>query len=165
MIYDNIEDKDEVVALDSRANTVKARWPIAPSGGATAMDMDVQHRRLFIGGRNKVLAIMDADSGKVLQTFPIGDGVDTNIYEPETGLLFTATREGTLHIFHEDTPDKFSVVEIVKTEFGPATWRSITRRTDFSLTPGISPRCCTTAEQPKRNQPCFGTFRLLVYGR
>src|SRR5216683_1999497 len=60
MIYDNIEDKDEVVALDSRANTVKARWPIAPSGGATAMDMDVQHRRLFIGGRNKVLAMMDA---------------------------------------------------------------------------------------------------------
>jgi len=95
MIYDNIEDKDEVVALDSRTNTVKARWPIAPSGRATAMEMDVEHRRLFIGGRNKVLAIMDADSGKVLQTFPIGDGVDTNIYEPKTALLFTATREGT----------------------------------------------------------------------
>src|SRR5260221_3882717 len=62
MIYDNIEDKDEVVALDSRANTIKARWPIAPSGAATAMDMDVQHRRLFIGGRNKVLALIDACS-------------------------------------------------------------------------------------------------------
>src|SRR5260370_7350798 len=83
------------------------------------MDMDVRHRRLFIGGRNKVLAIMDADSGKVLQTFPIGSGVDTNIYEPETGLLFTATREGTLHIFHEDSPDKFSVVETVPTQFAP----------------------------------------------
>src|SRR6267142_2549318 len=104
MIYDNIEDKDEVVALDSRTNTVKARWPIAPSGGATAMEMDVEHRRLFIGGRNKVLAIRD--------------GVDTNIYEPKTALLFTATREGTLHIFHEDTPDRCSLVETVKTEFG-----------------------------------------------
>src|SRR5437667_1423139 len=81
MIYDNIEDKDEVVALDSLAHAVKARWPIPHARGATAMDMYVQHRRLFIGGRNKVLAIMDADSGKVLQTFPIGDGVDTIIYK------------------------------------------------------------------------------------
>src|SRR5437879_13325280 len=99
----------------SHTNTINARWPLPPTREATDMYMDVQHRRLFIGGRNKVLAIMDADSGKVLQTFPIGDGVDTNIYEPETGLLFTATREGTLHVFHEDTPDRFSVVETVKT--------------------------------------------------
>jgi YVTN family beta-propeller protein len=167
MIYDNIEDKDEVVALDSRTNAVKARWPIAPAGGATAMDMDVQHRRLFIGGRNKVLAIMDADNGKVLQTFPIGDGVDTNIYDPETGLLFTATREGTLHIFHEDTPDKFSVVETIKTEFGarnmaldPKTHRLFIDTADFA------PAAAPTAEQPKpQPTPVSGTFRLLVYGR
>jgi YVTN family beta-propeller protein len=167
MIYDNIEDKNEVVVLDSRTNTVKAHWPIAPSAGATAMEMDVQHRRLFIGGRNKVLAIMDADSGKVLQTFPIGDGVDTNIYEPETGLLFTATREGTLHIFHEDTPDKFSVVETVKTAFGarnmaldPKTHRLFIDTADFA------PAAAPTAEQPKPPPtPVSGTFRLLVYGR
>ena len=167
MIYDNIEDKNEVVALDTRTNTVKAHWPIAPAEEATAMDMDVQHRRLFIGGRNKVLAIMDADSGKVLQTFPIGSGVDTNIYEPETGLLFTATREGTLHIFHEDSPDKFSVVETVTTEFGarnlaldPKTHKLFIDTADF--TPAPTP----TAEQPKpQPTPVSGTFRLLVYGR
>jgi YVTN family beta-propeller protein len=167
MIYDNIEDKNEVVALDSRANTVKARWPIAPAEEATAIDMDVQHRRLFIGGRNKVLAIMDADNGKVVQTFPIGSGVDTNIYEPETGLLFVATREGTLHIFHEDAPDKFSVVETVKTEFGarnmaldPKTHKLFIDTADF--TPAAAP----TAEQPKpQPTPVSGTFRLLVYGR
>jgi YVTN family beta-propeller protein len=167
MIYDNIEDKNEVVALDSRTNTVKAHWPIAPAEEATAMDMDVQHRRLFIGGHNKLLAIMDADSGKVLQTFPIGSGVDTNIYEPETGLLFTATREGTLHIFHEDSPDKFSAVETVTTEFGarnmaldPKTHKLFIDTADF--TPAAAP----TAEQPKpQPTPVSGTFRLLVYGR
>jgi YVTN family beta-propeller protein len=167
MIYDNIEDKDEVVALDSRTNTIKTRWPISPSGQATAMDMDVQHRRLFIGGRNKVLAIMDADTGKVLQTFPIGDGVDTNIYEPETGLLFTATREGTLHVFHEDTPDKFGTVETVKTEYGarnmaldPKTHRLFIDTADFA------PAAAPTAEQPKpQPAPVSGTFRLLIYGR
>jgi YVTN family beta-propeller protein len=167
MIYDNIEDKNEVVALDSRTNTVKARWPIAPAEEATAMDMDVQHRRLFIGGRNKVLAIMDADTGKVVQTFPIGSGVDTNLYEPETGLLFTATREGTLHVFHEESPDKFSVVETVTTEFGarnmaldPKTHKLFIDTADF--TPAPAP----TAEQPKpQPTPVSGTFRLLVYGR
>jgi YVTN family beta-propeller protein len=167
MIYDNIEDKDEVVVLDTRTNTVKAHWPIAPSAGATALEMDVQHRRLFIGGRNKVLAVMDADSGKVLQTFPIGDGVDTNIFEPETGLLFTATREGTLHIFHEDTPDKFSVVETVKTEFG-ARNMALDAKTHrlFIDTADFAPAAAPTAEQPKpQPTPVSGTFRLLVYGR
>src|SRR5438552_17781935 len=79
MIYDNIEDNDEVVALDSLAHAVKARWPIAPAGGATAMDMDAQHPRLFIGGRNNVVAIMDADSGKGFHTVPISVGVDMKI--------------------------------------------------------------------------------------
>jgi len=68
MIYDNIEDKDEVAAL---IPTRILSGPLAiASPEATAMEMDVQHRRLFIGGRNKVLAIMDADNRQVLQTFP-----------------------------------------------------------------------------------------------
>jgi YVTN family beta-propeller protein len=167
MIYDNIEDKNEVVTLDSRTNTIKSRWPIAPAEEATAMDMDVKRRRLFIGGRNKLLAIMDAESGKVIQTFPIGAGVDTNIYEPETGLLFTATREGTLDIFHADAPDKFSVVETIKTEFGardaaldPRTQRIFIDTADFGPTPE------PTTEQPHpQPTPVSGTFRLLVYGR
>jgi YVTN family beta-propeller protein len=166
MIYDNIEDKNEVVALDSRTNAIKSRWPIAPAEEATAMDMDIKHHRLFIGGRNKLLAIMDSDTGKVIQTFPIGAGVDTNIYEPETGLLFTAAREGTLHIFHEDSPDKFSVVETVKTEFGarnaaldPKTHRIFIDTADFGPAPE------PTAEQPHpQPTPVSGTFRLLVYG-
>jgi YVTN family beta-propeller protein len=167
MIYDNIEDKNEVVAVDSRANTVKARWPISPAAEATAMDMDVRHRRLFIGGRNKILAIMDADTGKVLQTFPIGSGVDTNLYEPETSLLFTATREGTLHVFHEDSPDKFSVVETVKTEFGarnmaldPKTHKLFIDTADFGPAPAA-----TTKQPNPQPTPVSGTFRLLVYGR
>jgi len=167
MIYDNIEDKNEVVALDSRANSVKARWPIAPAAEATAIDMDVQHRRLFIGGRNKILAIMDADTGKVVQTFPIGSGVDTNTYEPETGLLFTAVREGALHIFHEDSPDKFSVVETVKTEFGARNMALDPKNHKLFIdTADFGPAPAPTAEQPNpQPTPVSGTFRLLVYGR
>jgi YVTN family beta-propeller protein len=167
LIYDNIEDKNEVVAIDSLTNTVKSRWPIAPAEEATALDLDVEHHRLFIGGRNKLLAIMDTASGKVIQTLPIGAGVDTSLYEPESGLLFVAAREGLLHIFHEDTPDHFSVVETVKTEFGarnmaldPKTHRLFIDTSDF----GAAPQ--PTAEQPHPQPvPVSGTFRLLVYGR
>ena len=166
-IYDNVEDKNEVVAIDSMTNTVKFRWPIAPAEEATAIDLDVRHHRLFIGGRNKVLAIMNVDTGKVVQTFPIGAGVDTNIFEPSTGTLFVAAREGTLHIYHEDSPDSFSVVETVKTEFGarnmaldPKTHQIFIDAADF--TPAAAP----TTEQPKpQPTPVSGTFRLLVYGR
>jgi hypothetical protein len=121
VIYINIRDTNEVAALDSRALVVKARWPIAPAAMATAIAMDQKHGLLFIGGRNKTLAIMDVHTGKVVQYFPIGFGVDTNIYDPERGLLFTSTREGTVHIFHEDSPDRFSEVETVTTQPGAHT--------------------------------------------
>ena len=165
-IYDNVEDKNEVVAIDSMANTVKTHWPIAPAEGATAIDLDVKHHRLFIGGRNKVQAIMNAENGKIIQTFPIGAGVDTNIFDPETGTLFVAVREGILHVFHEDTPDQFSVVESVKTEFGarnmafdPKTHQLFIDTADFAPAPE------PTADQPHpQPTPVSGTFRLLVYG-
>jgi YVTN family beta-propeller protein len=166
-IYDNVEDKSEVVAIDSMANTVKTHWPIAPAEGATAIDLDVKHHRLFIGGRNKVQAIMNVENGKIIQTFPIGAGVDTNIFDPETGTLFVAVREGILHVFHEDTPDQFSVVESVKTEFGarnmafdPKTHQLFSDTADFAPAPE------PTADQPHpQPTPVSGTFRLLVYGR
>jgi len=166
-IYDNVEDKNEVVAIDSKANTVKSRWPIAPAEEATAIDLDVKHHRLFVGGRNKLLAIMNVDSGKVVQTFPIGAGVDTNIFEPATSLLFVAAREGTLHVFHEDGPDQFSVVETVKTEFG-ARNMALDPKTHqlFIDTADFSPAAQPTTEQPHpQPTPVSGTFRLLVYGR
>jgi YVTN family beta-propeller protein len=166
-IYDNIEDKNEVVALDTKTNTIKNRWPIAPAEEATAIDLDAQHHRLFIGGRNKVLAIMDTDSGKIIQTFPIGAGVDTNIFDPSTGLLFVAVREGILHVFHEDSPDKFSVVENVKTEVG-ARNMALDSKTHklFISTADFGPAPAPTTEQPNpQPTPVPGTFRLLVYGR
>src|SRR5206468_4060672 len=106
MIYDNLEDTNEVIAIDSRTLKIKARWPVAPAGQPVSMAMDRPHRRLFIGGRNpKLLVVMDADSGKTIgQPFPIGDRVDSSVYDPETGLVASSTREGTIHIFYEDSP-------------------------------------------------------------
>lgn len=169
MIYDNLEDKNEVIAIDSRTLTIKARWPVAPAGQPVSMAMDQQHRRLFIGGRNpKLFVVMDADSGKIIgQPFPIGDRVDTTVYDAETNLVASSTREGTIHIFHEDSPDKFSVVETVKTEFGAKTMALDPKTHNlFVDTSDFDPPAPATVQQPNpqaRAKP--GTFRLLIYGR
>ena len=164
MIYDNLEDKNEVIAIDSRALKITAHWPVAPAGAPTSMAMDAAHRRLFIGGRNPaVLVVMNADTGQILgQSFPIGKRVDSNIFDPETGLVACSTGDGTIHIFHEDSPDKFSEVQTVKTEpgaktmaFDPKTHNLLVDTSDFAA-PG-----------PGQRQPTAvpGTFRLLIYGR
>src|SRR5713226_10749791 len=87
MVYDNNEAKNDVVAIDSLTNTIKARWPTAPSGQAVALAMDTKNRRLFSGGRNpQMLVIMDADKGNVIQSFPITAGVNAIQFDPSTAM-------------------------------------------------------------------------------
>jgi DNA-binding beta-propeller fold protein YncE len=168
MIYDNNEDKNDVTAIDSRTIEIKARWPVAPAGTPVAMAMDRQHRRLFSSGRGpQMLVVMDADKGNVIQSFPISAGVDANVFEAATGLLYVSTREGMVHIFHEDSPDKYSVAETVKTEFGAKTMTLDPKTHNIYLTTAdFGPAPAPTAKQPHPNPvPIPGTFRLLIYGR
>jgi DNA-binding beta-propeller fold protein YncE len=168
VVYSNNEETNEVVAIDSKTLTIKARWPVAPAGAPTALAMDLAHRRLFSAGRDpKFLVVMNADNGKVIQSFPISGGVDANVYEPETGLIFSSTRDGMIHIFHEDSPDKYSEVQTVKTEFGAKTI-AIDPKTHnlFLTTSEFGPPPAPTPERPHPNPAAIpGTFRLLVYGR
>jgi YVTN family beta-propeller protein len=170
MIYDNLEDKNEVIAIDSRTLKIAARWPVAPAGQPVSIAMDRERRRLFIAGRSpQLLVVMDADNGKIIgQPFPIGSRVDANVFDPETGLVASSTGEGTIHIFHEDSPDKLSVVEVVKTEFGaktmaldPKTHNLLVDTADFD-----PPAAATPAQKrPPQPRPKPGTFHLLIYGR
>ena len=167
-VYVNLEDKNEVVAIDSQKLTIKSRWPVAPAGGPTALALDQEHRRLFSAGRNpQMLVVMDADNGHVIQSFPISGGVDAAVYEPETGLVFASTREGMIHVFHEDSPDKFSEVETVKTEFGAKTM-GLDSKTHhlFVDTADFGPPSKPTADRPRpQRTPIPGTFHVLVYGK
>jgi DNA-binding beta-propeller fold protein YncE len=168
-IFDDNEEKNDVVVLDTHTFKIKARWPIAPAGGPTGMAMDVGHRRLFSAGRTPpILVMMDAGSGKVIQSLPIGEGVDGDIFEPETGLLYISVEDGRIHIFHEDTPDKLTEVQTVKTEFGartmgfdPKTHYLFLTTADFGPKPPAP-----TKENPEAERlPIPGTFRVLIYGR
>lgn len=167
-VYVNLEDKNEVVAIDSNKLTIKSRWPVAPAGGPTALALDREHHRLFSAGRDpQMLVVMDADTGHVIQSFPISAGVDAAAFEPETGLVFASTREGMIHIFHEDSPDKFSEVETVKTEFGAKTMGLDTKTHHlFVDTADFSPAAAPTADHPHPRRTAIpGTFRVLVYGQ
>jgi len=168
MVYASIASKDEIAAIDSRALTVKSRWPVAPAGSPTALAMDRQHRRLFSAGRRpQMLVVMDADNGKIIQSFPIGVAVDAAAYDADTGLIFASTRDGMIHIFHEDSPDKYSPVDTIKTEFGAKTMGLDTKTHNLFLdTSDFGSAPAPTADRPNPQSPAvLGTFRVLVYGR
>jgi len=168
MIYNNLEDKSEVLAIDSRNLQVKSHWPIAPAGAPAPIAIDRENRRLFVAGREPaMMVVMNADNGKVIQSFPISNGADAEVYDQKTGLIFVSTREGWIHIFHEDSPDHYREAGKVKTEFGaktmaydPKTDRIFVDTAEFGKTPD------PTKEHPHpRPMPVLGTFHLLVYAQ
>ena len=168
MVYDNNEDKNDVVAIDAKTLEIKARWPLAPEGQPVALAMDQKNRRIFSAGRNpQILTMVDADKGNVIQNLPISAGVDAVQFDPSTAMLFVSTREGMIHIYHEDSPSKLSEVETVKTEYGAKTMGLDTKTHNLFLsTSDFDPPGPPTEKQPHplaRAKP--GNFRLLVYGR
>jgi DNA-binding beta-propeller fold protein YncE len=114
-VFDNLEDQSLVVRIDSRNLKVEQRWPTAPCQSPSSIAMDRPNRRLFIGCRSKVMAVMNADTGQIITTLPIGDHVDATAFDAERHLIFNSNGEGTITVIHQEGPDKYSVVETVKT--------------------------------------------------
>jgi YVTN family beta-propeller protein len=114
-VFNNLEDESQVVKIDSRKLTVEKRWPTAPCQSPSSLAMDRVNRRLFIGCRSRVMAVMNADTGEVITTLPIGDHVDATAFDPETRLIFNSNGEGTISVIRQETPDKYFPVQTVKT--------------------------------------------------
>jgi YVTN family beta-propeller protein len=147
-VFNNLEDESLVLKINSRTLKVEQRWPTAPCASPSSMAMDRTNRRLFLGCRSKVMAVMNADTGKVITTLPIGDHVDATAFDAETLLIFNSNGEGTVTVIRQDSPDKYSVVESVKT----------------------LPHAKTSALDPKTHQLFLSTaesgqFEVLVIGR
>jgi DNA-binding beta-propeller fold protein YncE len=166
-MYVNIEDKSEVVAFDSKGLTVKHRWPLAPCEEPSGMAMDRASARLFAVCSNKLMAVLDLATGRVIATLPIGQGVDASAFDPATGLAFASNGEGTLTVVREDSPDKFTVVGTVPTQRGARTMAldAKTHRIYLS-TAEFGPPPAPTAERPNPRPPMIpGTFTILVLDR
>jgi DNA-binding beta-propeller fold protein YncE len=116
-MFVNIEDTSEIVAFDPQKLSVKSRWKLAGCEEPTGLALDKKNRRLFAGcGGNKKMAIVDADSGKVIAMPDIGEGCDATAFDPDQNLAFASAGDGTITVIREDSPDKFSIAETVKTQ-------------------------------------------------
>jgi YVTN family beta-propeller protein len=147
-VYNNLEDESLVLKIDSRKLTVEKRWPTAPCASPSSTAMDRANRRLFLGCRSKVMAVMNADTGQVITTLPIGDHVDATAFDEAAKLIFNSNGEGTITVIRQDSPDKYSVVETVKT---------LPRAKTMALDPKTHRLFLSTVES--------GQFEVLVVGK
>ena len=177
-VFLNMQDVGKLHKLDVRAFKIEQTWTLAPTCvQPSSMDVDVTHDRLFIGCRGggaaqpsapSLLAVVDASNGKIVDTEPIGPGVDALEFDPASRLIYVSTGggEGTLSIFHQDSPDKYSLLQNVRTLPGARTM-ALDRKTGTVYLPvaDLGPTPAPSAETP-RPRPRFlpGTFSVLVVG-
>jgi DNA-binding beta-propeller fold protein YncE len=166
-IFVNIEDKSQIDAIDPKKLDVEARWPLAPCEEPSGLAIDRSNRRLFAGCDNKMMAVVDADSGKVIATPAIGDGVDANGFDPESGFAFASCGQGVLTVVKEESPDKFTVVQNVETQAGARTMALDEKTHNVVLvTAKFGPPPAPTADNPHPRRSILpDTFVVLVYGR
>jgi DNA-binding beta-propeller fold protein YncE len=163
-IFLTLEDNDTLIEIDTQSLKVKNTWPTAPCKGPGPIEMDRAHRRLFLNCQpNKMLALWDADSGKIISSVPIGVQVDGGGFDPASGLVFASCGEGVLTVAHEDSPDRLSPVETVKTQFGARTMALDPKTLHvFVVTSDFAPAGPSTADNPRpRPTIVANTFVLL----
>jgi YVTN family beta-propeller protein len=160
-VFVNLEDKSTLVKIDARKLAVLERWPVAPGEEPSSLALDTNHRRLFIGCHNKLVVIMSADTGKVVDQQPIGQGVDATAFDPETGLVFCTNSDGTATVIHQAGPDKYEVVETVKTQPRSKTM-ALDTKTHKLFIPAAKFKPAAAGSRPAMVP---GTFCVLVYGK
>jgi len=164
-VYCNIADKSEVAVINSSKHEVVARWSLTPGENPSGIALDARHHRLFAGCHNKVMTVLDTESGKVIGTVPIGAGVDGCAFDDSTQLAFASCGDGTTTIAKEGGPNKLAVVQVLKTERGARTMALDPRTHCIYLptaqfTPAPSP---SPGGSPARPSIVPNTLKLLVY--
>src|SRR6185503_2798894 len=147
VIYVNSEDTAEVVAFDPKSLEVKKRFPIGVAKVPTGLAYDAKTKRLFIGCRNEPkMVVMDAVTGKVINSFPIGANVDYAGFDPGAGLIFFSCGDGTLSIYREKSADAYEDAGAVKTQpsaktmaFDPKTKKIFLPAAEYLETPATDP--------------------------
>jgi len=163
MVYVNIEDKSELTSIDAKKAAVVNTWPLAPCEEPSGLAMDRKSRRLFSGCHNKMIAVTNADTGKVVATPAIGEGVDANAFDPGTQLVFSSNGDGTLTVVHEDSADKYTVAQNATTQRGARTMAlDPDSHTVYLVTAEFDEAPPAEGQQRPRRTMKPGSFTLLV---
>jgi DNA-binding beta-propeller fold protein YncE len=166
-VFVNIEDKSQIDAIDPNKLAVKASWPLAPCQEPSGLAIDRKNHRLFAGCDNKMMAVVDTESGKVIATPAIGEGVDANGFDPETNLAFASCGEGVLTVVKEESPTKFTVLQNVQTQQGARTMALDEKTHNVAVvTAKFGPPPAATADNPHPRRTILpDSFVVLIYGQ
>jgi YVTN family beta-propeller protein len=163
-VFVNIEDKSELTAIDARKATITSTWPLPNCKSPTGLGMDQRSRRLFSAcGDSKTLMIVNADTGAIVTSLPIGDFCDAVAFDPATHLIFAPAFDGTLTIIHEDAPDRYTVVQTAQTQASARTLALDTLTHDVYLAAAkYVPATPAPGDTQPRRTMVPGSFVLLV---
>lgn len=166
IVFDNIEDKNEIVRLDAHTNKLTAEWPVAGCDSPSGLVLDVAGSRLFPVCDGKKMGVVDSNTGKVLATPAIGDGPDAAGWDAAHKLAFASCGEGVLSVVDASTP-AYSTIETLPTQRGARTmaYDSATDRI-YLVTAEFAPRPAPTADNPHPRPTALpGSFTVIVVGR
>lgn len=161
-LFVNVEDKNEIVVVDTKTFKVVNHWSIAPGEGPTGLAYDKNTNRLF-AGCDKLLMVIDAINGTVIDKLPIGDGCDGVAFDAATNMIYTSNGEGTLTVIHEDYADRYTVVENIATKKYARTI-ALDKATHLIYLPTADLEKPDPA-QKGRPKMIAGTFQVLVVGK
>lgn len=120
-LWVNLEEQNETLHIDVTTLKVKDRWALAPCATPTSLALDKENRRLFVGCRSHHFAVLDADTGKLVFTAPIGERVDAGAFDSTTHLAYVSTGDGKVYVFHQDSPDAYTLAQQIATHPGSKT--------------------------------------------
>jgi DNA-binding beta-propeller fold protein YncE len=170
-LWVDLEDKDQVAAVDAKTLTVTAHYDLAGKGKAPGgLGFDVKNHILFIGCGDapQTMVIMNADDGKIITSLPIGNGVDGALFNPATMEAFSSQRDGTLTVVKENSPTSFVVEQTVQTKTGAKTLTLDTKTNQILLiTAEYGPPPTPPAAGGRAGRPPMlpDTFQILVVGK
>ncbi len=166
-IYVNIEDKNELTAIDARAQKVLATWPLAGCEEPSGLAFDVAHQRLFSACGNARMIVTDSHNGKQVANLAIGKGVDAAAFDAQRHLVFASNGEGTLTVIHQDDADHYRIADNVATQKSARTLAIDTKTHRLFLSAAeFGPASAATPEHPRPRPPIIeGSFTILVVGQ
>jgi hypothetical protein len=161
-IYVNNEDTSELHHLDAQSLKELHHWPLAPCKSPSGLAMDLANRRLFSVCDEKVMAVVNADTGKVVATPAICDGPDAAAFDSSTGYVFASCGDGNLTVIHEDSPDKYTVIENVPTKKSARTM-GLDLKTHNIFLPAADFDAPAAGERRGKMKP--GSFVIAIVGK